>query len=135
MILLIPQALSEHLWDLYNSSPEVCHTRYCEKKTDAEIFYSLESLRFFSKICEFNNLLGLKKCSGKLYSISRNILWTLVSCSLRFVILDDTWKEGPKFCHLKTAVLWNVCFCRPFRSQGSDDIFCTIIVKKPCGLL
>ena len=58
LILLLPQYLSEDLLNLYNSSHEVCHTRFYEKKKDAEKLYSLEKLRFFSKICDFNNLLG-----------------------------------------------------------------------------
>ena len=53
-------------------------------------------IAFFSKNCDFNNLLGPKKCSGMLYSIGRNIWWTLVSYYLRFIILDNTGKNRPK---------------------------------------
>ena len=52
---------------------------------------------FFSKICDFNNRLGLKKCTGKLYSVGKTSFRTLVSCSLRFIILDTAEKNGPNF--------------------------------------
>ena len=136
LILLLPQYLSENLWDLYNSSHEVSYTRCYEKKKTPKYFIHWKVCVFFSKICDFNNHLGLKKCSGKLYSISRDNFWTLVSCSLRFITLDNKGEKWAKsFVTWKQLFFWNVCFYRPLRSQRNDDIFCTITVKIPCGLL
>ena len=49
LILLLPQYLSEILWDVYKSSYEVCHTRYNEKKNTQKYLNSLENLPFFQK--------------------------------------------------------------------------------------
>ena len=97
LILLLPQYLSENLWDLYNSSHEVCYTRCYEKKRRRNIYIHWKVCLFFSKICDFNNRLGLKKCTGKLYSVGKTSFRTLVSCSLRFIILDTAEKNGPNF--------------------------------------
>ena len=40
--------MSEHLVDIHNMAPEVCHTPESEKK-QAKSFSSLETLRFFSQ--------------------------------------------------------------------------------------
>ena len=57
-------------------------------------------------------------------------------CSLMFVTLDDTMKNGPKtFVIVTTAVSRNVCFYRPVRSHKIDYIFCTIDLKTLCGRL
>ena len=117
LILLIPQYLSENLWDLYNSSHEVSYTRCSEKKRRRNIYIHWKVCLFFQKSVISTTSWVLKKCSGKLYSIGRNSLWTLVSFSLRFIILDKTGKMGQSFCHLKTAIFWNVCFYRPLMSQ------------------
>ena len=135
LILLLAQYLSDYLLDLYTSSLEVCTTRYYEKKKTPKYFNHWKVCLFFKNLWFQQPPRSLKKCSGKLHSISRNSLWTLVSCSLRFIILHKTGKKGKIFCHLKTAIFWNACFYRPLRSQRKDDIFCTIHVKRNRGLL
>ena len=73
LILLLPQYLSEYLSDLYNSSLEVCHSRYYEKITDAELFFSLKMLPFFSKSLWFQQPPGLKKNALANYTV---LVWT-----------------------------------------------------------
>ena len=105
------------------------------KKKTPKIFNYWKNCLFFKTLWFQQPPRSLKKCSGKLYSISRNSVWTLVSCSLRLITPDNTGKKGQIFCHLKTAFFWNVCFYRPLKSQRKDDIFWTIIVEIPRGLL
>ena len=96
--------MSKYLVDPYKMFPDSSHVRYYEKKW-AEIFFSLKSLHFFSKIGDFNNLLGPKKCSNKFQGNCRISLWTLINCSLRFVTLDNSKKDGPKASFIvETAV-------------------------------
>ena len=59
-------------------------------------FFLHWKVAFFSKLCVFNNLLGLKKCCYKFQSKCQIILWTLLICSLMFFILDNTRKNRPK---------------------------------------
>ena len=103
------------------------------RKTGQLVSFHWKDCLFFSKNCDFNNLLGPRNCSYKKYSNGRNSLWTLVGCSLRLVTLDNTRKMGPKcFVIVKTAFFWDVCFYRPLISQKSGLIICTIDVKIPC---
>ena len=67
------------------------------KRSRRSFLFTGQNALFFSKICDFNNLLGLKKCTGKLYSVGKISFWTLGSCSLRFIILDTAEKNGPNF--------------------------------------
>ena len=103
------------------------------RNTGQFVSFHWKDCLFFSKNCDFNNLLGPRKSSCKKYSIGRNSLWTLVGCSLSFVKLDNTRKMGPKcFVIVKTAFFWDVCFYRPLISQKNGLIICTIVVKLPC---
>ena len=98
LILLLSQYLSEYLLDLYSLSFEVCHTRYYEKKETPKIFiHWKDCVLFFKNLWFQQHPRSSKKCSGELYTIGRNSLWTLVNCSLSFIILDNTGKKGPKF--------------------------------------
>ena len=71
------------------------HSILRERKTP-KYFIHWKDCLFFKTLWFQQPPRSLKKCSGKLYSIGRNSLWTLVSCSLRFIILGTTGKEGPK---------------------------------------
>ena len=50
MILLLPQYLSEYLWDLHNSSFEVCRTRKYEKKNRPKYFTHWKVCLFFKNL-------------------------------------------------------------------------------------
>ena len=73
------------------------------KKRRRNFLFTVKFAFLFSKICDFNNLLGLKKCTGKLYSVGKTSFRTLVSFSLRFIIFSikrekwakvfGTWKQ------------------------------------------
>ena len=52
--------MSKYLVDPFKMFPDSSHVRYYEKKW-AKTFSSLKSLHLFSKIGDFNNLLGPKK--------------------------------------------------------------------------
>ena len=67
-------------------------------------------IAFFSKICVFNNHLGIKKCSYKCHSNCYNRGWTLINFSLRFVTIDITRKNRPKsFLHWKDGFFYKNC--------------------------
>ena len=67
-----------------------------------KVFFSLETLSCFSRLCVLNNLLGPKKRSFIFQSNCQNGLRTVINCSLIFVTLDDTRKKGQKlFSSLK----------------------------------
>ena len=59
-------------------------------RKNAKIFFSLESLPFFSKICFQQPLRFFKIWSYYFRSETQITSWTLTKCSLRFVILDNS---------------------------------------------
>ena len=77
------------------------------KKNGAKIFSSLESLPFFVQNFLFSTISQiLEKCFYKVFSNCHNSLWTLIKCSLSFVTLCNTRKDGPKtFNIVKTVFL------------------------------
>ena len=109
----------------------ICHVQYYERKRP--IFFALERLPFFSKICVSNNILSPKKCFYIFPSECEISLWTLWNCLQRFVILDNTRENWLRtFVIVKTAVFWKISFYRPFRSYRKKFITCRIIVKSYC---
>ena len=77
------------------------------RKKQTKIFFSLESLYFFSKISVLNNLLGPKKCSYRFRSNCQNTFWTLTNCPLGFVTLDNTRTNRPLyFFHWKGCLFF-----------------------------
>ena len=100
----------------------------------AQNFFITVKIFFFSKLSSFNSLLDPKESSYKFQSKCQNTFRSLIICSLMFVTLDATRKNGTKFfIILKTANFWNGCFYRPLWSQRNDLIICTIFVKIHCG--
>ena len=65
------------------------------RKNRPQCFFHWKDGLFFSKICVFINLLGHKKIwSYYFHSNCHKTLWTLINCSLRFLILDKRRKNG-----------------------------------------
>ena len=88
------------------------HSILREKKS--KVFFSLERLSFFSKI-SFQQPIGFFKfCSYYFRSESKITSWTLTKCSLRFVLLDNSFireKSQNLFFTRKIALFFkNLCF-------------------------
>ena len=66
-------------------------------------FFSTGNFAFFSKTCVFNNHLYPKKCCHKFHCNCQESFWTLISCFLRFITLENTRKKGKKNVIAKTA--------------------------------
>ena len=109
--------MSEHLVSPYETSSEVCHPQYCEKKL-AKLLLTLENLTFFFKNYVFNYLLGVSERSCNFHSNCQITFWALKSRPLRIVTLDDARKFRPKtFLHRKGCLFFeNLSFQQPLRS-------------------
>ena len=97
------------LLDPYYKSPEVCHTRYHEKKRLQTIFLT-GKVAFFSKACVFNNLWGPDERILYFHSNCHNTLWTFIDCSLSFIMLDNTGKFGQIFCFTRSFAFFSQKF-------------------------
>ena len=89
------------------------------EKLGHKIFFIGKLAFFFSKLCVFINLLGHRKnWSYYFHSNCHITLWTLINCSVRFLILDKTRKNGQLvFLGGKVALFSeNLCFQQPLRS-------------------
>ena len=103
ILLSFAQSMSKHIVDPFDAFCVIFHVQWNEKK-EAKVFSSLERLPSFSQLCVFNNLLGPKKLSFIFQSNRQNSLWNLIKCSVMFVTLDITRKNGPKsFLHWKVT--------------------------------
>ena len=106
------------------------------RKIRPQSFHHWKVCLFFQNFLSSTASRILKNCSYNFQSNCQKVLWTLINCSVMFVTLDDARKNGTEtFVTVKTAIIWNVCFNRNLRSHRNDLMFCTIIVKKPCGPL
>ena len=105
------------------------------RKKEATIFYFTGKVAFFSKVCVFNNLLGPDKCYCKFHSNCQTSLWTLTIVSWGLSQSMIRWKSAKNFCHREKSLFLKCFFYRPLRSQRSDIIIWTIIVKILCGPL
>ena len=88
------------------------------REKNGKIFFWLESLPFFSKICFQQPLRFLKIWPYYFPSETQITSWTLTRCSLRFVILDNSiiWEKRPKsFFHWKDCLFFqNFVFSNNF---------------------
>ena len=74
------------------------------KKGGQNLFITGKSAFFCSKFLFSTISQILEKCFYKIFSNCHNSLWTLIKCSLSFVTLGNTRKNGPKtFNIVKTA--------------------------------
>ena len=98
MILSFTQEMSKNLLCHYKLFPDVCRTRWNERKV-GQIFFHWKDCILFQKIVFSAASLVLKKGFYIFHSDCQNILWSLwnFSLSLRFVALDYTKKKQAKF--------------------------------------
>ena len=130
-ILSIAQSLSKYPVDPLKCSIRIV-TLDNTRKNRPKNFPHWKYWQFFQKFVFSTTSQVLKHRSYMFHSNRHNALWTLITCPLRFVTLDNTRKKGSKsFATVKTAIFWNVCFYRPLRSQKKDLIKCTKFVKNP----
>ena len=105
------------LWNLLNCSSS-CSMLNNSGKFD-QILVFTGKLAFFSQKFFFSSTsYVLKNWSFYFHSNYQNTSWTLINCSLRFVILDNTRKNGGLiFFTGKTALSpKNLCFQQALRS-------------------
>ena len=100
-------------------------------------YFSLKKHTIVSKICVLNNLLGPRELILIFSAVNVRLLVDTSKSSLRFVTLDETRQNRPKF-----SLPWkdcfsfkNLCFQQPLRSQTNDPKVPTVIVKLAFGLL
>ena len=109
-------------------------------KKNAKIFFSLESLPFFSKNCFPQPLRFFKIWSYYFRSETQITSWTLTKCCLRFVILDNSIigeKEAKIFFSLEKLPFFSkfCVFKQPLRCHRIDLISSTVIVGLSFGPL
>ena len=85
------------------------------EKKGQNLFFSLERLPFLKNLCFQKTSWVLQKWSFDFHSVCQNTLWTLIKCSLRFVILDNTRKRPKLFFTGKIAFFSKICFQQPLR--------------------
>ena len=126
------QKLSNYLVDSYNLFLNIWQVRQKEKKTGQKLFFTGKFAFFFETWSSTTNYVR-NKCSYNFQSKCQKSLWTLMKCSIMFVKLGDTRKNGTNtFVIMKLAIFWDVCFCRRLRCQRDDLIICTRFVIIPC---
>ena len=76
------------------------------RKKEAIIFYLTGKIAFFSKVCVFNNLLGLKSWSYYFHNNCQNIFRTLISWYLTFVMFENTKKMAKIFSVLESLLFF-----------------------------
>ena len=77
----------------------------------------------------------LRKRSYNFPSFCENTLWTIINCSLRLIIFDNTRKISQLVFSLERLPFFfkNLRFQQPLRCKGNDLITSTVIVRIPCG--
>ena len=114
---IIPTVFASIPFLTYFLSPEVCQTRWNEKKL-VKIFSSLENLPLFQNIVFSTTTLVLQNWYYTFHSKCQIDFWTLKKFDLRFSTPDRARKFGSKtFVTVKTAVFWKFCFYGHLRSQ------------------
>ena len=103
-ILKTQQKTSKWIVEPKNLLPQVfCHARYIERKLSH--FFHLEK-SIFLKICLSTSYV-IKKVFYHVHNKCQRTLWTLISCSLSFVILDKTRMLRPtNFIYLETRFFY-----------------------------
>ena len=106
-------------------------------RKNAKIFFSLESLPFFSKICFQQPLRFFKIWSYYFRSETQITSWTLTKCSLRFVILDNSIigeKKGQNLFFTRKVAFFSRIYVskKPLGCYKSDLLTSTVIVRIPC---
>ena len=102
------QSLSKYLVDSFEKYFRDIFMFDNRRKKRPQFFFQ-RKVRLFSQKFDFSlTSWVLKNWSYHFHSICRKTcwtftprLWTLVYCSLRFIILDKTGKNGPKFLSLE----------------------------------
>ena len=69
----------------------LCWTR----KKSPKVFFSTEKIELF-ELFSYQPLKVVRKLSYNLHNKCQNTLWTLISCSLRFFLFDNTRNDWPK---------------------------------------